>query len=175
MEQNLTSQRVVGIVILAWIAIIGFDFLLHGGILAGLYFQPSSFLLPPDKAFLLIPLGYLSFLIFEVFIVWLMIQLNITGWKDGLLFGLKVGAFVWGAMCLGLLSISTAGFKLLAGWFLGQTVEAGIGGLVAGSGFAMTKLGRLALYVLLFFLIMTVTTVVLQSLGFAPQAAFNQF
>lgn len=174
MEKNLTRQRLVGIVILAWIAIIGFDFLLHGGVLAGLYIQPSPFLLSPNEAFLLIPLGYLSFLIFEVFIVWLMIQLNITGWKDGMFFGLKVGAFMWGAMCLGLLSISTASVELLAGWFLGQTVEAGIGGLVAGLGFARNKLGRLALYVLLFFLIMIVITVILQSLGLAPQVTFNQ-
>ena len=136
MDKSLTSRRVVGIIFLAWIAIIGFDFLLHGGILAGLYIQSSSFLLPPDKAFLLIPLGYLSFLIFQIFIVWLMIQLNITGWKDGMFFGLKVGAFVWGA---------------------------GIGGLVAGSGFAKKKLVQLILYVLLFFLIAIIVTIVLQS------------
>ena len=40
--------------------------------------------------------------------------------------GLQVGAFAWGALVLGLLSISTASIGLLAGWFIGQTIEAGI-------------------------------------------------
>ena len=103
-------RRLTGTTFLAWFAVLGFDFLLHGGLLARLYTEPSPFLLPPEDAFRLIPLGYVSFLIFEVFLIWLLIRLEIRGSKSGFLLGLKVGASVWGALALGLLSISTAGF-----------------------------------------------------------------
>ena len=108
-------RRLIGTIFLAWFAVLGFDFLLHGGLLARLYTEPSPFLLPPEDAFRLIPLGYASFLVFEIFLVWLLIHLEIRGSKSGFLLGIKVGAMVWGAMVLGLLSISTAGFGLMAG------------------------------------------------------------
>lgn len=70
---------------------ISFGFLLHAGHLAGLYLQPSPFLVPPLTAFRLIPVGYLSFLLFAVLLVWLMLRLNLTGWRAGAIFGLKLG------------------------------------------------------------------------------------
>ncbi|MEJ2412947.1 MAG: hypothetical protein P8Y34_08130, partial [Anaerolineales bacterium] len=70
-------RRLIGGVLLSWLAVLGFDFFLHGGLLASLYTKPSPFLLPPEQAFRLIPLGYLAFLIFEIFLVWLMVRLDI--------------------------------------------------------------------------------------------------
>lgn len=166
--KKIPLNRIIAIILWGWLAVIGFDFFLHGGLLASLYMKPSSFLLPPKQAFQLIPIGYLSFLIFQIFIVWLMVRMGVSGWKDGFLFGLKVGAFTWGAFCLGLLSISTASLELMAGWFIGQTVEAGIGGMVAGSGIASKSMKRIIIYVLLFFIAAIFITVFLQSAGFAP-------
>ena len=167
---QLSKRRLVGAVLLAWFAVLGFDFFLHGGVLASLYAAPSPFLLPPEDAFRLIPLGYLSFLVFQIFIVWLMVRLDVKGGRDGGLFGLQVGAFVWGALVLGLLSISTAGFPLMLGWFVGQTIEAGLGGLVAGYALTTERPWRLAAYVALFVISAFIVTVIFQSVGLAPAA-----
>ena len=166
----VSLRRLVGVVLLAWFAVLGFDFLLHGGLLARLYAEPSPFLLAPEDAFRLIPLGYLSFLVSIVLLVWLMVRLGIRGRKAGFVFGLQVGALVWASLVLGLLSISTASWRLMLGWFVGQTVEAGIGGLVVGAGLTTDRLGRLLLYVLAFVIAAVVATIVLQSVGLAPAA-----
>jgi hypothetical protein len=165
-----SKRRLVATVFLALFAVIGFDFFLHGGLLAKLYAEPSPFLLPLEEAFRLIPLGYLSFLIFEIFLVWLMLKLGITGWKSGLVFGLEVGAFAWGALVLGLLSISSAGLPLMTGWFIGQTIEAGIGGLVAGAVLVTKRPWWMLIFVVLFVVLAFIVTVILQTLGLAPVA-----
>ena len=163
-----SNRRLIGVVLLAWFAVLGFDFFLHGGLLASLYTEPSPFLLPPEEAFRLIPLGYLAFLIFEIFLVWLIVRLDVKGWRSGMVLGLQVGAFAWGALVLGLLSISTASIRLLAGWFIGQTIEAGIGGTVAGAGLITERPGRLTIYVVIFVIAALIVTIVLQSAGLAP-------
>jgi hypothetical protein len=69
-----------GVALLSWLSVIGFDFLLHASILAPLYAEPHSFLLPPERAFALIPVGYLSFLIFVILVLWLSVKLEIETW-----------------------------------------------------------------------------------------------
>jgi hypothetical protein len=154
--------------LLAWLAMIGFDFFLHAGLLARLYVEPSPFLLPPVQAFALIPVGYLSFWLFVVLLLWLMTRLGVFGWRRGFVFGLELGALTWGAFVLGLLSISTASLPLLIGWFVGQTVELGIGGAVVGSGLAGTSLRRLLLSIVVFVVGLFIITVALQTLGLVP-------
>lgn len=153
---------------IAWLAMLGFDFFLHAGLLAGLYLQPSPFLLPPLAAFGLLPVGYLSFLLLAVLLAWLMIRLKLTGWRAGAIFGLELGGLTWGAFVLGLLSVSTASFSLLMGWFIGQTLELAIAGAVIGSGLAGMRLRRLFGVVIVFVLLSVITTIVLQSLGVVP-------
>lgn len=170
-EAATNSLRHLSVItLLSWLSMLGFDFFLHGGLLARLYLQPSPFLLPPAKAFRLIPFGYLSFLLLAVLLLWLMVRLKIVGWREGSGFGLKLGGLIWGVFVLGLLSISTADFALLAGWFFGQTLELGIAGAVAGSGLAGKSLTRLFATVLTFVLSSVIVTVVLQTLGLAPAA-----
>jgi hypothetical protein len=147
---------------------LGFDFLLHAGILARIYLQPSPFLLPPLTALTLIPVGYLSFLLLSVLLVWLMIRLDLAGWRQGALFGLELGGLTWGAFLLGLASISTASYSLLIGWFIGQTLELTIAGAVVGSGLAGMRLRRLFGIVLIFALLSLFITIILQSLGVVP-------
>jgi hypothetical protein len=167
-QATVSLKRVTLLIILCWLSMIGFDFLLHGGILATFYVQPSPFLLPLEQAFRLIPLGYLSFLLLAILLVWLMLRLEVHGWRDGLIFGVKLGALVWGAMVLGLMSISTASRGLLAGWFIGQTVELGIAGLFAGSGLSGTRLSRLFMTVVGLIFLSALITIVLQSTGVTP-------
>ena len=159
------TNYLVKIGLLAWLAVIGFDLFLHAGILAGLYSEPSPFLLSPEDAFRLIPLGYVSFLVLIILLIWLMSKLSIIGWKSGLIFGLKVGALAWGALILGLLSISTASVSLLVGWFLGQTVELGIAGMVMGSGLSTDHLLSLLVKVIIFFVFMVALAILLQNVG----------
>ena len=161
----IQAGRLAKIGLLALLAVIGFDLFLHAGVLASWYARPSPFLLPPEEAFRLIPLGYLSFLMLIILLIWLMPRLDVVGWRAGLVFGLIVGALIWGALTLGLLSISTASPSLLLGWFLGQTVELGIAGMVLGSGLATERLRSLLVKVVGFFVVMVVLTVLLQNIG----------
>ena len=157
-------RSLVKIGLLAWLAVIGFDLFLHAGILADLYSKPSPFLLPPQEAFRLIPLGYLSFILLIVFLLWLMSKLTVVGWRAGLVFGLKVGVLISAAGTLGLLSISTASVSLLVGWFLGQTVELGIAGMVLGSGLSTNRLRSLLVKVVIFFIAMGALAILLQNI-----------
>jgi hypothetical protein len=155
-------------VALSWFAALGFDLFLHGGLLAGFYLEPSSFLLPPRDAFVRIPFGYASFLLLAVLLVGLMERLQIRDWRRGGAFGLLLGGLLWGSSVLGLYSITTASLPMLAGWWIGQTIELGIGGLVAGAALSADRLLPLFLKSLVFVAVAVAVTVVLQSLGITP-------
>jgi hypothetical protein len=163
MEQK-SFWHLVKVALLAWLSVIGFDFVLHASLLAPLYTQPHPFLLSPERAFALIPLGYLSFLILVILLIWLMVKLDRSSWKAGFLFGIQLGALVWGALVLSLLSISTAPPSLMIGWYIGQTLELGLAGLVAGAGLGTASLRRLAAWVVSFFLAAFITGVLIQNL-----------
>jgi hypothetical protein len=163
-----TTGKVVKLTLLGWLSMLGFDFFLHAGLLARLYAEQSPFLLPPDRAFALIPVGYLSFLVLAGMLAWLLMRLGIRDWREGAAFGLKLGVLIWGAFVLGLLSISTAAPSLLVGWFFGQTAEVGIAGMVVGSGLAQARLVPLLIKVLIFVIAAFLVTVAMQSFGFAP-------
>ena len=93
-----------------------------------------------------------------------MVKLEISTWKGGFLFGLKLGAFIWGAVTVGLISITSAPLLLMVGWFAGQTLEMGIAGLVVGAGLGAQKLRRLAGWVVLFIICAFILTILLQNI-----------
>jgi hypothetical protein len=163
-----TRQHLIFLTCIAWLAMLGVDFFLHASLLAGLYLEPSPFLLPPLSAFALIPVGYAAFLFSAVLLIWLMTRLKLTGWRAGAIFGLQLGSLTWGALALGLASISTASYRLLLGWFIGQTLELAVAGTVVGSGLAGVRLRRLFGAVLLLVVLSVVATIVLQSLSVVP-------
>jgi hypothetical protein len=167
-EIRLSLRALLLLTVLGWLSMISFDFFLHAGVLARLYLTKSPFLLPATTAFRLIPLGYLSFLILALLLAWLMTRLQMKGGWPGAVFGLQLGGAIWGAVVLGLFSISTAAPSLLLGWFVGQTIELSIGGAVIGSGLAGTSLRRLGVLVLVLLLIWVLLTIGLQALGLAP-------
>ena len=161
-------SRLLTIWLLALVGTIGFDLLLHAGILAPLYSVQTPFLLSPEEAFRRIPLGYLSFATLTGLLLWLMVMIRIQGWRSGLAFGIAFGALVWGSLTLGLYSIATAGPALLIGWFLGQTVELGLAGMVLGIGLGANRIRPLLVKVLLFFAAMLVLAIVLQNILGSP-------
>jgi hypothetical protein len=160
-----TTSRIIQIVCLSWLTMLGIDFLVHGGLLENLYAAESAFLLPAEIAFQRIPLGYLSFLILAIFLVWLVVQLRIMGIRRGFMFGLMIGFMVWGALILGLFSISTANSSLLLGWWIGQSVELAAAGSVAGYALAAAKLRRVWVGVLGLVFLLLVLTVLIQNIG----------
>lgn len=160
-------RRIIAVGFLSWLTMLGIDFLIHGGLLANLYSQTSPFLRPPLEAFRKIPIGYLSFLFLAVLLLWLMLRIGIVGWKGGLVFGLQLGLLAWGVLLLGLVSISTAPTNLMIGWWLGQSVELGIAGAVAGYGLRAERLRLLVLGVIGLVIASVLITVVLQNINFA--------
>lgn len=165
---SLWSWRGVKLVLLAWLAMLGFDFFLHGGLLARLYTTPSPFLLSPMESFRRIPIGYLSFLIAAGFLVWLTSRMGIRGPGEGLKFGAVLGGVMWFSLAIGLYSISTARPLLLAGWAVGQTVEMAYAGAVVGYGAKRASLRKPFVWVLATSFVLVILTIVMQSTGLAP-------
>jgi hypothetical protein len=164
----MTRGRFAVLLLAMLLAAIGVDIVLHAGFLHRFYLQPDPFLLPPKRAFQLIPLGYTAFVIILGYMLWLMARLKVAGASSGFSFALVFGAAFWGAGVLGLLSISTANPWLMLGWFLGQTIETGIAGAFAGAGLAGMRSSRLLLRAAGLMLFCFVTIVVLQSTGIVP-------
>lgn len=162
------SSRAIPSIAAAWILSVGFDLFLHGGLLASLYAEPSPFLLPPAEAFRRIPLGYAAFLVLTAALDRLFRRLGVRGTTAGFRFGAAAGAVVWGALAIGLYSISTATLPLLAGWWAGQAVELGLAGAVLGAAADRVPLKRIWARVAAAVIAFVVATVVLQSLGLAP-------
>jgi hypothetical protein len=161
-------MRAISSIVAAWVLSIGFDLFLHAGVLARVYLQTSPFLLPPEDAFRRIPLGYLAFLGLTTALFWLLRRLEITGMVAGFRYGAIAGAVVWGALAVGLFSISTATLTLLAGWWIGQTVELGLAGAVLGAAANRAPLKRIWVIVAVSFVVLAAATIALQSLGLAP-------
>lgn len=155
-------------IVAAWILSIGIDVFLHGGLLARLYVEPSPFLLSAEEAFRRIPLGYLTFLILTVGLFWLLRRLGIRGFSAGFRLGALAGAVVWGALVVGLYSISTARPSLLLGWWIGQSVELGFAGGVLGAVANGVPVKRVWVAVAVGLVVLAAATVALQSLGLAP-------
>lgn len=155
-------------VMAAWVLSLGFDLLLHAGLLAKLYLDPSPFLLGPEEAFRRVPLGYLAFLALTAALYWLLRRLGVRGAVAGLRIGIAAGGVVWGAFVVGLFSISTVTVPLLGGWWIGQTVELGLAGAVLGAAAGGVPLRRIWVLVTVAVVACVVAVVLLQSLGLAP-------
>ena len=158
----------------AWLMSLGFDVFLHGGLLARLYMEPNSFLLGPADAFRRIPLGYMAVLILTAALYWLLRRLGVRGAVAGTRYGAAAGAVMWGSFTVGLYSISTATLPLLAGWWIGQTVELGLAGAVLGAAQDGVPLKRIWSLVAVAVVLCFVATVAMQSLGLAPAARIAQ-
>jgi hypothetical protein len=163
----LRASRMVLSVAAAWLLSLGFDFFLHGGLLARLYVEPSPFLLGPEDALRRIPLGYLTFLILTVALYWFLRRLEVRGAAAGFRYGAAAGAVIWGALVIGLYSITTGRPTVLAAWWIGQTIELGLAGAVIGAGEAGAPLRRIWTIVAAAVLVLAAVTIVLQSTGLA--------
>jgi len=110
----------------------------------------------------------MSFLLMAILLTWMMEKLEIVGKSRGLVFGLKFGGMVWGALILGLLSISMADMALLLGWLIGQPLELGVAGAVVGGGLSGERLKRVFVAVLTFTISSVIITILYQNFFLAP-------
>jgi energy-converting hydrogenase Eha subunit B len=152
----------------AWLAMLGFDFFLHGGLLSGFYTGDDPYLLTPLQAFNRIPIGYAGFLLMAAFLVWLAVRLKAAGWWQGARLGLGVGLIIWLSQALGLYSITRASIPLLLAWTIGQSIEMGFAGGLIGIALERHRLRRPFWIALISAVIFVILTVLLQTLGLTP-------
>ncbi len=161
-------DRPVGTALAAWVATLGVDLFLHGGLLAPLYDWESGFLLSPQEAFIRIPAGYLAFGILAAALVWLLPRLGVRSAWDGVRLAGVGGGVLWGTLLLGMWSITAADPVLLMGWWAGETVQLGVAGYLIGSRIAGISLRTVSWIAVALLVIGLVAAVVLQSTGYAP-------
>jgi len=131
---------------LAWLSMLAFDTLLHGGVFEEFHLLPSPYLPPvPDAYRSGFPLGYLSSLLLAGLLLWILVRAGVRGWWAGLRAGCLVGVLLAGAFALGPLWMIRASVPKVTGWFLGQATELGIAGAVLGSGLAGEAFPKLLL------------------------------
>lgn len=162
-NQLVNRWRTVKLTLLVWVAMIGIDFLFHGGLFAALYEQASPFVLSATESFRRIPLGYLALLATSALLVWIIGQSSARGWRKGLVLGLVLGALMSTSFVLGLYSISTASSQLLAAWFGAQLIQIAIAGAIIGQGLLVHSLRKLTIMVAIGFVVLFAGTVVIQN------------
>lgn len=166
-------RRGVGITLLSWLVIVGFDLFQNAGVFARFWVEPGSAFLPPEKLFQRIPLGYLTFLISASMLTWLMSQLKVVGWMQGALFGSKLGSLLSITSVLGSACVFPIKRSLLLVWFFGGVVQYTSAAAVIGSGLGSDRLGRLSVVVTGLVILLVIATIVLQNLGFAPAMQYR--
>lgn len=160
--------RFAGAVLVAWAASVSVDYLLQAGLLARLYEDPSPFLLAPEEAFRRIPLGYAAFLLLAGALAWLLLRLDAASAREGARVGAVAGALAWGALALGLASVTTAPARLLLAWTLAQTTALAVAGAFAGATLGGASAKRLGLALGALLAASLGATIALQTLGLAP-------
>lgn len=153
----------VKLILITWIAAIGFDFLWHGGILAEIYTHPNPALLDLEQAFIRIPFGYGALLLQVVLVYWLFSLVGVNEWKKGLRVGFIFGSLMGITSILGQYSILTLELELLILWGIGQVIELCTMGAVLGAGISVASLKSLATKVTALVAIAMLFAIVLQS------------
>ena len=160
--KGLSSMR-VKLILITWMATIGFDFMWHGGLLADVYTHSHPALLDPELAFIRIPYGYGALLVQVVFVYWLFSLIKIDDWHKGIQMGFMFGGIMGIASLLGQFSILALELEILILWGIGQVIEFGTMGVVIGSGINSESLKKLAVRVAVLVVIAFFFTIVLQS------------
>jgi len=163
-----STKRIISIVLLGWLVAIAVDFFQHAGLFAKLWLESAPAFLPPEVLFQRIPFGYMAFLLATVLVTWLMVRLNLSGWKQSAAFGFKFGVASEGILVLGILSVFSVSPTLLMAWFFGGVAQYSIVCAVIGSGLGGSHLGHLWAKALVFVVSLVVITIILQTLGYAP-------
>ncbi len=167
-SSGMSSRQFILRVAASGLSMAAMDFLLNAGLFAEIWLRPSPFLVGPGELFRRLPLGYAAFLVRTVLFVWLTGAVGARTWKEGTLFGVKLGALLGLAAALGLRSATTASWTLLwAGWMAGELLLTTAACSVAG--FASERGEKKALVsAIVMFIGAIVLITILQSAGLVP-------
>jgi hypothetical protein len=156
------------VTLVVWLAMVGLDFVLNGGLFAAMYQDGGPFLLAPLEAFRRIPLGYLAFLILAAAMVELSFRMRATTIAAGLRLGATAGATLGAAWSLGLYSVATltplTALAFAAIWLALLTVAGG----VAAAGLGQASLRGLTLRVIGVDILGAIAVIALQTFGILP-------
>lgn len=164
----MTPSSHVRVALLAWLAMLGVDFLLNAAFFAGMYQGGDTFMLAPVEAFRRIPLGYLAFLIVAFGVVEIAHRLGVAKLKGGIRLGLLLGGVVGSVWGLSLYSIATLRPAAALAFAIIWLAILLVGCAVAAAGLARTSLRGLAVEVAGFDAACVVTVIALQSFGAVP-------
>ena len=113
------ARRSVAAIAVAWLVAIAIDFVIFGGVFAGvLEGADDPAVLTPEQLFMRIPAGYASFLLEVVLLHWLLKGSRRPGVTGGLVTGLVAGLLFATAVALGVWSFSTVPLSALGLWWL---------------------------------------------------------
>jgi hypothetical protein len=169
MRTSLATR--VRVSLIAWLAMLGVDFLLNGAIFARLYVSGGAFILAPSDAFRRIPLGYVAFLIIAVALVEFAYRLGVTGLRGGIELGLSVGAVIGVSWSLSSYSITTIPGQTAIAFAVIWIALVVTGLATAATGLARPRLRGLALAVGVFDAVCVALVIALQSFGIVPTKA----
>ena len=158
-------SRRLRIALLAWLAMLGLDFLLNGALFARMYQEGGPFFLVPAEAFRRIPIGYLAFLVLAIAVVEIADRLRADTFAEGIRLGLVTGgvlAAVWSLSLFSIATINALGALEFAVIWLALLVT---GTMVAASGLGRKSLRALTFRVVVFDVACGVVVVALQSFG----------
>jgi hypothetical protein len=164
----LKLSRRLRVALIVWLAMLGLDFVLGGGLFAGLYRDGGTFILAPADAFRRIPIGYLAFLIVAMTIVEITHRLSLSRMRDGIRFGVLAGAVFGGTWSLSLYSIATLSAGIALAFAVTWIVLITIGAAVAAAAVARTSLRGLVFRVIALDVVCVAVVITLQSAGVVP-------
>lgn len=162
--EGLPARRRVGATMLAWAMVIGVDFVLHAGVLAWAWREPSPFLLPPEELFVRIPLGYAAYLAQAILVVWLTARLGPSTARAGAALGMRLGLLFAIFLALALASATTISATMTYVWAVSTLAGFVAAGAVAAPALHAPRLRPLALRVAGTTLALVVFGVVAQNL-----------
>ena len=150
---------------LAWLAMLGADFLLNGALFASMYQQGGPFFLAPGEAFRRIPLGYAAFLILAIAIVEIADRLGVATFRGGIGLGLAIGGVLAAVWSLSLFSIATLDAVVAVEFAVIWLALLLVGSAVAAFGLGRPSLRSLAFGVAALDVLCAVGVIALQSFG----------
>ena len=111
----MNTKRFILSAFLSWLLLLSLDFLAHASLLRSFWAKELVALKPQKDLFLLIPAGYLSFLLLTLLLGWLYTRFNGKEGNavKGMIFGAKFGALFALSLLLGWFSFLNLPFLFL--------------------------------------------------------------
>ena len=132
-EASLSILRRPGPLALAWLVTISIDFLVFGGVLAGILEDGHPAILGETDLFRRIPAGYLSFLAEIGLLAWCIDSSRVYGPWGGARVGGVVGLGFGAALSMGVWSFSSVPVTVLAAWWLTLLLQLTAAGALLGT------------------------------------------